>query len=179
MLIRLLTGVIALFLLLLPSGRLAAQNAQPSESELKAAFLYNFAKFVAWPQNDSAGRDSLFIIGIIGDNPFQGLLKEAVEGNSIRSREVRVMAVDNIDSLSNCQVLFVSSSEKDDYAGIIGAVADQPVLTVGEDEDFSDAGGIIAFYIRDNRVRFRIDVEAAAAADLNISSKLLKLAELR
>ena len=153
-------------------------NAQPSESELKAALLYNFAKFVKWPSNDPRADDSTFVIGIIGDSPIQELLEKSVEGKQIRKQRVKVRAISDHDSLNACKMLFVGSSEKDEYESILELVADKPILTVGELADFADAGGIIGFYRKDNMIRFKINVEAATRASLNISSKLLRLARI-
>ena len=153
-------------------------NSQSKVSELKAAFLFNFAKFVQWPSDESDGNDTTFVIGIIGDNPFEGRLKSIIEGRRIRKQKVKVLEVNDYDSLETCNILFISSSDNNEFNEIIKVIADKPVLTVGEQAGFTKAGGIVNFYLKDNMVRFKINVKAAAKANLNISSKLLKLAEL-
>lgn len=154
-------------------------EGQPSEPELKAVFLYNFAKFIQWPTDSLRTNDSAFIIGIIGDNPFGDALKNSVEGKQVRKQKVHVLNISSEDSLADCEMLFVCASEKNRYENILKNIAGKPILTVGETTDFIDAGGIIGFYMKDNMVRFIINVEAAAQADLNISSKLLKLAKIK
>jgi YfiR/HmsC-like len=156
-----------------------AQTSTPSDYVVKAAFLYNFAKFVVWPDNNSSENDDFFEIGVLGDNPFDELLKKSAAGKSIKGKSVRIREVQTLDSIGTCQVLYISTSEKTRYKEILARIADRPILTVGDSREFTKSGGIIAFFVKDNKVRFRINVSAAAKVGLDISSKLLKLADLK
>ncbi len=178
MIYKYLLHIIPFVLLLAIAPQLRAQSVQPTEYDIKAAFLFIFAKFINWPQNNQNDTDSLFNICILGENPFKELLKQAAETNKIKGRVVKVREIRTLDSLDTCHILFVALSETNYYKAIIESLGNNSILTIGESREFTDNGGIINFFVKDNKVRFRINVNAAAKAGLDISSKLLKLAEL-
>lgn len=163
-----------LAVLLAVPGGLRAQAA--GEYDLKAAFLYNFAKFVDWPPAAFPEPGSSFRICVLGRDPFGGSLQAAVNGEEIAGHRLTVMRSESLAKPSGCQILFVSRSERDQTREILAAVKDSPVLTVGDVPGFLEQGGIINFLLEGNKVRFEINNEAAARAKLNISSKLLQLA---
>lgn len=145
--------------------------SQPSEYEVKAAFLLNFTKFIEWPRNTNS-MESPFTICILGEDPFGTSLDQIVEGEQVAQRR---LAVRRIRAVSNsCEVLFIGKSER----SIAQILAEIPsgVLTVGESDDFIRQGGMIAFAVENRRVRFDIDERAAARGGLKISSKLLNVA---
>lgn len=146
---------------------------QPSEYQVKAAFLLNFTKFVEWPATESAEGHSSFAVCILGEDPFGKALDEIIEGETVNDRKVVVRRVD-AEPLGSCQVLFVSKSVTQ-VAHVLATVG-SGVLTVGEGEGFVRDGGIIAFVIENRRVRFDINQRAAQHAGLILSSRLLSVA---
>jgi hypothetical protein len=163
-----------LAILLAAPGRLHAQPA--GEYDLKAAFLYNFAKFVDWPPAAFPEPNGSFRICVLGKDPFGGSLQAAVNGEEIAGHKLTVVRTDSLAKPSGCQILFLSRSERDQTSQILSAVKDAPVLTVGDAPGFLEQGGIINFLLEGNKVRFEINNEAAGRAGLSISSKLLQLA---
>lgn len=171
------TAILSLACLLLSGASLArAQESQPSEYQLKAAFLYNFAKFVEWPPTVLPQNSSPFIIGILGENPFNDELKKSVVGKKILDHPISVVSFPNAKEATNCHILFICTSEKKRLPEIFQALGNANVLTVGETERFIESGGVINFTREGNKIRFEISDDAAKRAGLKISSKLLSLA---
>ena len=163
-------------LLFLPLGALAAERA-PTEYEVKAVFLFNFAKFVTWPPEAFPSAESPVVIGVLGEDPFgQGLERLAAELR-VQGRPLRVVRGHTAAELARCHVLYISASERDRTGQILAALrqAGSTALTVGETEGFLGAGGVIRFLVEQNKVRFEISADAAARSRLAISSKLLSL----
>jgi hypothetical protein len=171
----LLGYVAALSFTVWPSG-LRAQPSPPTDAQVKAAFLYNFGKFVTWPP--AAERpDQPFVIGILGDDPFGDTLDQMVTERAIRGRKVSVRRFTSAgDAIAHCQLLFISASEAAQLAEILRVSSRSNVLTVSDLDRFTERGGMIGFRIEDKRVRFDINLSAAEAAGLAMSSQLLKLA---
>jgi hypothetical protein len=154
----------------------AGAQPQPSEYDLKAAFLFNFAKFVEWPPEAFAETNSPIVIGILGKNVFGDTLEKIINNRKVNNRGFEFRHFDSTSETTNCQILFVSSSEKNDFAKIVSALHNASVLTVSEADGFLKAGGMVNFLIEGKNIRFQISDEAAKKARLNISSKLLSLA---
>jgi len=154
-----------------------AQGAAPSEFQLKAAFIYNFAKFVEWPADAFPAPDSPFVIGIIGDNPFDDILGQTVLNKQINGHPFRVIRFKTLADLKSCHILFIGVSERKRLAEILRSIRGASVLTVSDLDHFLPAGGMIQFLMEGNKVRFAINDTAAKAAGLRISSKLLNLAK--
>ena len=150
------------------------QAPAPSEYQVKAAFLYNFVKFVEWPSSAESQAGPIALC-VIGKDPFRGELHRAVDGKAVNGRPLIVRQTSDASATQSCQVLFVSLSEEGRAAGIIAAVAGWSVLTVSDIDWFSERGGMINFIMQGQRVRFQINPDAAARAGLRISSKLLHL----
>jgi hypothetical protein len=146
------------------------------EYQVKAAFLFNFAKFVNWPPHKFNEPDSPLIIGIVGDDPFGGLLEEAVQGNRINDRSVTIQHIATMEELRKCHIIFVCRSESDRLGSILNEVRGDNVLTVGETDKFISKGGMINFVMVGDRVRFEINNSAARHAGLKISSQLSSVA---
>jgi hypothetical protein len=163
-------------LLCLPPGILAAERA-PTEYEVKAAFLFNFAKFVTWPPESFPAAESPVLIGVLGADPFGAALERLAAELRVQGRPLRVVRGTTVAELVRCHVLFISASERDRMGQILQGLrqAGSAALTVGETDGFLGAGGIIRFLVEQNKVRFEISAEAAARARLAISSKLLSL----
>jgi hypothetical protein len=154
----------------------AAQEPAPSEYQVKAACIYNFTKFVEWPPEAfPPERSSPFVIGVIGDDPFNGELERAVQNKDVGGRAFIVRHLRKPDEARSCHILFVSRSERKALGDILAAVSSLPILTVSETERFVQSGGIINFLIEQNKVRFEINADAAKKAGLKVSSKLLNL----
>jgi hypothetical protein len=159
-------------LLLLP-GALAAQTAP--EYDVKAAFLYNFTKFVDWPASAFPDTNSLKLC-LLGEDPF-GRSLQAVAGEQVGSRKLTVTRTDSLAKAGGCQVLFISRSERERLPQILAMVKESPVLTVGDTKGFVDQGVIVNFILEGSKVRFEINTDAADRAGLKVSSKLLQLAK--
>lgn len=151
-------------------------SAAPTEYQLKAVFLMNFAKFVEWPATALRPGQSALTICVLGEDPFGHDLDDAVRGQTAADRAIAVRRISQISREETCHVLFVSSPERERAERALATVRNAPVLTVSEGDDFVVAGGIIALVIEDNKVRFDINLDAAEHAGLKVSSKLLKLA---
>ena len=155
----------------------AQEPAAPSEYELKAAFLYNFAKFVEWPSQVFPDPTAPFTIGIIGEDPFGDALEATVRNKTINGRQFVIKKTKSYSEFRTCQILFISSSERRRVADLLKALSGDSVLTVSEMDRFIQAGGMINFFMEGNKVRFEINPEPAKHAGLRISSKLLNLAK--
>lgn len=155
----------------------AAQRAEPvDEYAVKAAFLYNFAKFVEWPPEAFADPTAPVVIGVLGEDPFGTVLDETTSGERAHGREIVIRRL-NLDSdLSSVHLLFISASERRRLPDLLRQLDGQRVLTVADMDNFAAAGGIIQLVNQDRRIRFSINVRAAGRANLKISSKLLSLA---
>ena len=158
--------------------RAQSNSGRAGEYQVKAAFLYNFAKFVEWPPDALPNERSPIIIGILGDDPFGHVLDDTVLGKNINGHELQLARAKSIQELKGCQIIFISSSERKRLFEILSNLRGADVLTVGDTEGFAPSGGIIQLILRDIRVRLMINVEAAERSRLRISSKLLALAEI-
>lgn len=159
-----------LFILLLHPA--AAQQARPTESQVKAAYLYNFGKFVRWGE---AGGGP-FEICVIGKDPFGEVLDATVADESIDKRKVSVRRISNVQEVAHCRILFVSSSEERRLGAILTAAQRLEVLTVSDITNFAERGGTIGFVTQEERVRFEVNRAAAEHSHLSLSSELLKVA---
>lgn len=166
----------SLLVALLSVGTARGDDTQLTESKLKAAFLFNFAKFVDWPPEAFADTNSPITIGILGDNPFGGNLEAIVRDKTINSRTIVVKAVSSVAGATNCQMLFIPASARSKVPEIISGLGKSSVLTIGDTDHFLETGGMINFVKEGNKVRFQINETAAKRAGLKISSKLLSLA---
>jgi len=160
-----------------PSPARAASN-RFDEYTVKAAYLYNFAKFVEWPEGSFSSVDSPLTICVMGSDPFKANL-DTIAKNTVRGRKIAIKRLSGVEGVSQCQTVFVSREERGLVPSLIDAVRDRHILTIGEAGDFCRLGGIINLYTENDRVRFEINIDAAERAGLTISSELLKLAAIR
>jgi hypothetical protein len=149
--------------------------AAPSEYEVKAAFLYNFVKFVEWPSTPGEQKGPLLLC-VLGKDPFEGALEETAAGKRLNGRHLVIRQITEPAAARSCHVLFIAASESGRIAEILETVAASSVLTVSDIDRFCERGGMITFLMDGQRVRFRISSEAARHAGLKISSMLLQLA---
>lgn len=156
----------------------AVRGQATEEYKVKAAFLYNFAKFVEWPVQSFKGSSDPFVIGVLGKNSFGDALTTAVSGKTLDGREFRVKEVADARQAAGCHILFISSSERKQLETDLREIGIPGVLTVGETDNFAVNGGVVGFKIEGGNVRFQINVSAAKRQQLHISAKLLSLAEI-
>lgn len=170
--------MLSLLLLLAAVLQLSAQAPGFDEYQVKAAFLYNFAKFVEWPPGTFANPTDPIGICIVGQNPFGSALEKMVQGKKVGDRAFAVRRLTDTQQASQCQILFIGAAEWKRTHALLEAVKIPGVLTVGESDDFTILGGIIGFRLDGPRVRIKVDIQTAEHAKLRISSKLLSLAEI-
>lgn len=175
---RLLVVIPLLFLSLWVTPLQAQPAVATKEYEVKAAFLFNFARFVEWPTNAFTSPQAPLVIGILGTDPFGAALNEIVRGEIVNGHPLIIQRYRNIEEVQTCHILFISSSEARRLEQIFKSLRGKNVLTVGESDGFAQSGGIIRFIADQNRIRFRVNLDAARAAELTISSKLLRAAEI-
>src|SRR5712675_237996 len=164
-----------------PEAFAQVSDSDSSEYLIKAGFIYNFAKLVEWPATAFAQPDSPIVIGILGEDPFGATLDRIVTDKKINGRGIAVKRLKwgrDLKDLRDCNILFISSSEKEHLDSVVDAMKWLPILTIGDAPGFARRGGIINFTLEDNKVRFEVNVEAAKHADLTISSRLLTLARI-
>jgi hypothetical protein len=166
-------GVVALGL-----SRMCAQSAPAGEYQVKAAFLYNFAKFVEWPPGSFVGGAAPLRICVFGQDPFGEELHNIANNKVINGRKLVVDQVADLAAARSCHILFITSSKKAEMKQIVESLRGADVLTVGDTKGFARMGGMINFVLEDNRVRFEVNQTAAEQTGLRISSKLLSVAVL-
>jgi hypothetical protein len=152
-----------------------AWSTAATEYQVKAAFLFNFAKFVEWPPNAFPNTDTPFVIGVLGQDPFGANLDEAVRDERINNRPLLVQRYRSVSEIKQCHVLFIGRSESDRMDSIVSSLKHRKILTV-TDANGGNGGIVIRFVNEGNKIRFKIDIQAAKTASLTISSKLLRLA---
>jgi hypothetical protein len=166
-----------LALTLLASGCVAALAA-PAEYQVKAVFLFNFAQCVDWPAEAFPRPDAPFVIGVLGQDPFGAQLDEVVRGETVNSRPLVVERYRDVAQIRACNILFIGSTEAGHLEEIVAALKGRSILTVGDADPAGQRGVMIRLVTENNKVRLRIDVAAAKAGNLTISSKLLRPAEI-
>jgi hypothetical protein len=175
-----------LLVTLLSSGFVAAQGMGQGEQgqsptpeyQLKAVFLFNFAQFVAWPDSAFESPTAPLVIGVLGSDPFGALLEEAVQGEVVNGHPLSIRRFSRIEDVDTVHILFLGQADGARLAAAIGQLRFRPILTVGESDQFARSGGMIGFVMDHSRIRLRINRQAAEAASLQLSSRLLRPAEI-
>jgi len=167
------------------SWRAQAQQPKASEFQVKAAYLYNFGRFVEWPdrpdrpdrpeRNAPASSDP-FEICVLGADPFGPTLDATLARETIAGKSVAAKRISRPQDIDDCRILFISSSEQDHLKEVLMALDKASVLTVSDIPRFSQRGGMIGFILDGNRVRFDVNLASAQDARLTLSSELLKVA---
>jgi hypothetical protein len=165
--------MIALF-----AAPMSGRSQTATEYQVKAAFLYNFARFIDWTPKAFQDTNASFIFCVFGEDYFGADLDRVVSGKSVNAREIVVRRLKALQGLESCHIAFISSSETNRLPQVLRAIKNTAVLTVGEIEGFAQQGGIINFTVEDNKVRFEINVDNAERSGLKISSRLLKVARV-
>lgn len=162
-----------LIILVLYTSLSSVQASVRSEYEIKAAFLYNFTRFVSW--TNPPEKELPLRVCVLGDNPFGDLLAP-LAGRKSQGRELEVRIIENIPNADSCHVLFISMSESRNLPIIITLANEQQMLTISDIPNFIRKGGIIGYIKQGNVIRFEINLQAANTAGLHINSRLLELA---
>jgi hypothetical protein len=149
----------------------------PTEAdEVKAVFLLNFTKFVEWPPEAFATLQSPIVIAVLGADPFDGVLDQAVAGETVNGRPIEVKRFKDLEALGPCHILFISASQEERVPEILRRLRRVRTLTVADMDGFAARGGAIQFRAESGRMRFEISQEAAELAGLRVSARLLRLA---
>lgn len=154
-----------------------AESSMAQEYRIKAAFLYNFAKFVHWPESAFTSKNSPLVLCIMGDDPF-GRALDMLKGKTVRGRPLRILKEPHVGHLPHCHIMFVASSQNAQLRKYLEKLRGQPILTVSDIPGFASIGGVIGFLMIDERIRFEINPKAAEVNRLQISSQLMKLARI-
>lgn len=150
----------------------------PSEYQLKAVFLFNFAQFVEWPAAAFADAQAPLVIGVLGEDPFGPHLDATVQNEAVGSHKLVVRRYQRAEQIGPCHILFISRSESSRLASVLAALRGRGILTVGDADGYALRGVMIRFLTEKNRLRLRINLASAKAAGLTLSSKLLRSAEI-
>ena len=157
-----------------PTAFVLGQEIQAPENKVKAAFLLNFAKLVEWPTNVFANDTTPLVLGVLGKDPFDKELAEIVAGRTVKNRPVQIVRFTSVEQITNCQVLFISESERRKLDSIFDALRGRPILTVGDLKGF-ESRGMITLVKSNANINLRINLEAAKQARLQLSSRLIRL----
>jgi len=154
-----------------------AQQLVAPEHEVKATWLLNLTRFVEWPSTAFEDNDSPFVVGVMGKELPEMDLEKTFGDKPIKGRRVQIKRVSNEQEIRGCQLLFITSSERRRTRDLLDKLKGQPVLTVGETEDFLDYGGVINLLVKDESLQLEIDLNAAQKAGLRLNANLLKIAK--
>ena len=171
-------GICLIAYSVLSSGTAIAYSDSQSQREyqIKAAFLYNFTKFVEWPTDRFANESASIILCVIGMDPFGATLEDTVAGKAVKGRPIDIGRIDTVDELDACHLIFVGLSEPDRLRQIVAISHAANALTVGDIEDFIEYGGVIGLIKRANKIQFEINLISAKQARLKLDLRLLRLA---
>ena len=164
--------------LLLFSGAACSAGAPVSEYQLKAVFLFNFAQFIEWPAAALPRDSAPFVIGVLGQDPFGSELDDVVRAESINHHPLAVERYHSVTEVRDCQILFIAASERAHLDQVLAALKGRSILTVTDANAPTPSGVMIELVRADNRIKLRIDLQAAKDSNLTISSKLLRPAEI-
>ncbi len=152
-----------------------AESGISREYDIKTAFIYNFAKFIDWPDNSFINAEAPLSICILGKDPFQSTI-DSLTKKRIKGREITVKRLNNINNKDKCQILFVSKSEENQLDRLLDILSNENVLTVSDIDGFAVKGGMINLVNHNNKIRFEINIKSVKQTEIRMSSKLLYLA---
>lgn len=170
--------LLALWIALSGGGVGRAQSSAPTMPQVQAAFLFNFSKFVTWPNEAFQHSGDSLIIGVLGEDPFGAILEDTIRDKTVIGKHLIVKRFTRIQDALHCHILFLSISEESRLAQMIQALGKTNILTVSDMEQFAEHGGMVAFTVEDQKVRFNVNMEAVGRTELKIGSQLLKLARI-
>lgn len=154
----------------------AALPPRAAEYEVKAAFIYNFARYVEWPSSAFAGPTDPIRLCILGDDPFGEIVDRTLRGKTVAQHPFVVLRIEEIEKTRGCHIVFVSRAESERLGAVLAAVHGRPVMTIVDVEGAVQRGAILNFVLRDGRVRFAVNTGSAQRSGLSLSSQLVKLA---
>lgn len=159
---------------------IAAPPATPSKQfrVVQTAFLWKLVQFVEWPEARFSSPESPLIVGVLGDDPFGSNLDDIFRGEKIGKRPIQVVRFKRVEDIKVCHILYVSASEAPQLDRALAALAGRSIVTVSDIETFARSGGIVQFAIEDGQTRLYINYDASRAAQIEISSKLLRGAKI-
>jgi len=171
-----------LILVLLFTNNLAvplyAQRQPHLNYQIKAVYLYNFTQFVEWPETVLPADNAPLVIGVVGEDPFGGYLDEVVQGEEINGHPLSIRRFSQTEEIQGCHILFINLPDAAKIENTLDRIKGQSVLTVSDHHEFLEKGGMIKFISVANKIQFQINPDASNSAELKISSKLLRLAEI-
>lgn len=176
----LLQSAILLILLSVPTTQLQAIPSFADEYQLKAVFLYNFANFINWPEHVFANAETPFMICILGDDPFGEYLDIMIEEQQAKGRDLTISRLTDtqLSKINDCHILFISKLTNNSLMEIYHSTCRYPILTVSEDDNFMNSGGMIRFFNLNKRVRLEINPEAIEQTGLKADANLLNLSKI-
>ena len=163
-------------IVLIVIGACGARAAGTSDLQIKAAYLYNFAKFIDWPVECGAERDAPFVIGIRASDKFRSVVEATVRNQNLGGRPILIRSLSAGDSVAGCQIVFVSGVSGQELKDLLSEAKAACALTVSDENNFATRGGMVEFVDRRSRVRFKINRNLLVKAGLAVSSKLLSIA---
>lgn len=175
-LLRTLLALEALTLIL--PGVSRGDEAGPTEYEVKAAYLYNFARFVEWPSDAFVAPTSPFVVAVLGEDPFGSALEDLLTNKKILNRDITIVRTRNPEEAAHAHLVFIASSELHEMPHILRALAGRSILSVGDVPDMARQGSVIGFRMEAAKVRFDINTASAQQARLKLRSQLLKVARI-
>lgn len=170
-----------IFILLMVSARSSfAQTSTDDANKIKAIFLFNFTRFIEWPESSFYSPESPFVISVLGGTKeMNNYIEESITGEIVGTHSIIVQHEDNERGPFNCHLLYICTTNYSQIKTALSSLENHNMLTVGESPDFIKLGGIIRFYTQDNKLRLQINTVAAKSAKLNISAKLLNVAKTK
>lgn len=168
-------GALMVFLILNHS---LGQSKATTEYQLKAAFIYNFTRFIDWPPDAFNSADAPFIIGILGKDPLGTYLDDLVKDEKLDNHTITVQRFSDLKEINQCNILFIPAEEATKINKQIPSINRRGILTVSDISDFSKWGGVIRFFKEENKLRLQINLTEAKAGQLTISSKLLSISSI-
>ena len=154
----------------------AQGNNRSVELNIEAAYLLHFVRYVSWPNPSPASAPSPVIFGVLGHDPMVDILEEVVSGKTVNNRHIKVKVFTSTEQIDHCDILFIPRSESKQIVAVRTAVSGRPILTVSDQAQFANSGGMIEFLLIEDTVRFKINNEATESAGLKLSSELLRVA---
>jgi hypothetical protein len=174
--VRLCFAMLLVLTVLLAATDSTAQQPRLREYQIKATYLYNFGRFVKWPESPAAGKNDAFGVCVLGQDPFGPALDSTFAGETLDGKPVAIRRLAKPQDAAGCHILFISSTEESHLKVILAALDDAGTLTVSDMPGFAEQGGMIQFVFDGNKIRFEVNLARAQSSRLVLSSELLKVA---
>ncbi len=155
----------------------AERTALPTEYQMKAALLFNIARFLEWPEGSFRTPSAPMIIGVLGEDPF-GIALDAARDRPVGGRKVQIRRFTRLDEVTECNILFIARSEKGKLPAVLRSLGKSSTLLVGDGDEFTKQGGMIDLVLEKEAVVIEINVEALTRTGIKANSRLLKVARI-